>query len=198
MEWDRGSVRGLKSLDLAYIANACLALAGVPALSLVVLNHFHKSTTGTIWSSLTFTCNLGYLISPALLIPILDRHGWRGPFIACGIGGMLCCIAMSGICFTCLKSSHGTLLASSESSINTDSAVTGGAASKQIKSTDNTKEGKGSSRDFQLLKCAVLMISNMLTYFVFKGMYDWTGRKMQMVGGETSIEGNNVRTLSDH
>lgn len=89
---------------------------------------------------------------------------------------------MSGICFTCLKSSHGTLLASSESSINTDSAVTGGAASKQIKATDNAKEGKGSSRDFQLLKCAVLMISNMLTYFVFKCMYDWTGRKIQMVG----------------
>lgn len=93
---------------------------------------------------------------------------------------------MSGICFTCLKSSHGTLVASSVSSINTDDAATGGAASKEIKVSDTAKEDKCSSRDFQALKCAALMVSNMLTYFVFKGMYDWTGKKIQL-GGRSII-----------
>jgi len=110
------------------------------------------------------------------MTPILDRYGWTGPFIACGIGGMLCCIAMSGICFTCLKSTHGTVVASSVSSINTDSSV-----SKQTSVADNEKEENGSSQkrnSFQMVKCVALMVSNMLTYFVFKGMYDWTGKKI--------------------
>lgn len=91
---------------------------------------------------------------------------------------------MIGICFTCLKSSHGTLtVASAESSINTDCAATGDAASEQIKVTDTAKEDKGSSRDFQVVKCVALMVSNMLTYFVFKGMYDWTGKKIHIGWG---------------
>ena len=96
---------------------------------------------------------------------------------------------MSGTCLTYLKPSRRSLVASKSvsSTISNDDAATISATTTSINPghddvlvAHSVKKESGKSLKqqgyFQAMMCVVLMTSNMLTYFVFKGMYDWTGK----------------------
>eukprot|EP01038_Epipyxis_sp_PR26KG_P006822 gene6822-9340_t len=80
-------------LSFFWMMNGILQGVGGPSLTKLVVVQFDRSIIGTVWSAITFGNNLGYLISPLVLLPTLVV-GWQGPFLAAGLLGLLIYIYM--------------------------------------------------------------------------------------------------------
>jgi sugar phosphate permease len=82
-------------------------ISGPAITKLVVqlsLNNNTTMTIDTIWSILICAGNLGYLIGPFILIPIIDNHDWKFCYKILGLVG----ISISGLIHLMISNNNDT------------------------------------------------------------------------------------------
>eukprot|EP00598_Pedospumella_elongata_P000473 CAMPEP_0184976078 /NCGR_PEP_ID=MMETSP1098-20130426/7104_1 /TAXON_ID=89044 /ORGANISM="Spumella elongata, Strain CCAP 955/1" /LENGTH=287 /DNA_ID=CAMNT_0027498875 /DNA_START=56 /DNA_END=916 /DNA_ORIENTATION=+ len=84
----------ISSIGFLWMLNGLGQGPGGPALSRLVIEHWPAKSRASVWSSLTFACNLGYLLSTAAMTPYLV-FGWQGPFVSVGIASLASSVLMS-------------------------------------------------------------------------------------------------------
>ena len=67
----------LLSFAVAWALNGLVQGLGWPSLANYVVATFSESSLGFVWSTLMFGSNLGYMVAPFLLLPLLRSVGWR-------------------------------------------------------------------------------------------------------------------------
>ena len=67
----------LGAFSVAWALNGLVQGLGWPSLANYVVSTFSKNSLGFVWSTLMFGSNLGYMIAPFLLLPLLKTMGWR-------------------------------------------------------------------------------------------------------------------------
>lgn len=67
----------LSHFSLSWGVNGLVQGMGWPSLANYVIARFNKQSLGLIWSVLMFGSNLGYMVAPFVLLPLVKTFGWR-------------------------------------------------------------------------------------------------------------------------
>ena len=146
---------------------AVWCLAGVvqglswPALSHVVPRRFAPATLGRVWSVVVTAGNLGYLVGPFLLLPLLTLHGWRGPVV-----GSACAAAAVSAGVTALLWDDTTDAAADGTPAGKDSAAATAATA--------ATQQPGVLAQARNLSFWLIVVANCLAVFLLNGMASWT------------------------
>jgi len=131
-------------------------ISGPAITKLVVqlsLNNNTIITIDTIWSILICAGNLGYLIGPFILLPIIDNHNWKFCYKILGLVG----ISISGLIHLMIGNNNDTK-----------------EKKKKIKHTLKISTNNGLLIIFMKTKFWFILLSSSLTYFSLLTMANWT------------------------
>eukprot|EP01039_Chlorochromonas_danica_P001868 gene1868-2044_t len=153
----------LDLIQACWAMNGAVQGGGGPALSKVVIEEFPSEQRASTWSSLLTFNNLGYLLAPYILMYPLFQWGWQGPFWTAGAIGLVSSLAM--LAYPVSRTQHTTSSSSTSSTTSDNNKVT----------PTHSSVAAVTLLEASLHTClaAILIFSDMLTYFVIKGISDW-------------------------
>lgn len=152
----------LSSIHWCWAINGAVQGGGGPSLSKVVIEQFPPGARASTWSSLLTANNVGYLLSPYLLMLPLYKLGWKGPFWVSGFVGVASAVSM--------LMWPVPLLDHAEAAAGSSNRKTAIHHAEKIPSKQSAPMAV-----MHTLLTVQLVLADALTYFLAKGMSDWTG-----------------------
>ena len=150
------------SFSLVWFLAGIVHGLSLPALTHVVPRRYPTATLGRVWSVVITAGNVGYLVGPFLLLPLLTRYGWQGPVMGSGCAGLVVSVAVAAV----LWGSKGA----------------GDEAEAIPVSKDAVPQQQQQQEQQQLIFAQarnpsfwLIIIANCLTVFLLNGMASWTG-----------------------
>eukprot|EP01035_Chromulina_nebulosa_P026762 gene26762-35077_t len=168
----------LFSIDNLWSLNGMAQGIGGPALNKLLVVSFDSASRGSMLSIFTFASNVGYLISPLVLLPLSIVH-WQLPFLVCGSLGLATSLFIQAL-FTWDSSRSRSSPSSTSSCVHEGDAI-----ARSVSVPVPAELPPRSSAWSQLLlmdvatwfQIAMLLAAHVLTYFTLKGMHEWTGHR---------------------
>lgn len=157
-------------LVFAWSVNGLVQGAGLPALQALISKNYNKGSLGTAWSIMLCGCNLGYLVTPFMLLPVIEQWNWRVGVAGCGIVG----VAL-GLFTAIVVSEKGSAALKSDAS-STGSTFLHALYSPQI---------------------LLLLLASGLTYLTLKTIADWSTLFFVESWGLPSIQAAEVVMFSE-
>ena len=176
------------TLMAAWAVNGLVQGASQPALQALVSQLVPSRGQASVWSILLCASNVGYLISPLVLIPTSETVGWRTAIGGCGVVG----VALGLIVWLVLSADRAQGSVGPRGNVADPGTSTSNAVGKE-------QELKGSGyRLFpSSLVVSSLLVASGLTLMVLKSLADWTPLYLAEGWGLSAVEAAQLAALSE-
>lgn len=180
------------TLMAAWAVNGLVQGASQPALQALVSQLVPSRGRASAWSILLCASNVGYLVSPLVLIPTSETVGWRTAIGGCGVVG----VALGLIVWLvlCADRAHGS--GGPRGNVADPGTSTGNAI---VIAKEQEQEQKGADHRLlpNTLLVSSLLVASGLTLMVLKSLADWTPLYLAEGWGLSAVEAAQLAALSE-